>query len=89
MTRDEHRAKCIEAMREAYGKAWSQSKTKKFSWQSGLTAAFDALHGVAFIDPIEATEDMVLAGLSKFTVRQRWRAMSARGDLTNPPEETP
>lgn len=60
------------------------------------TAAFDSLHGIVFVDPIEATVEMIIAG-REAVVRSRageasiesYRAMAATGDLTNPPEKKP
>jgi hypothetical protein len=58
-----------------------------------MTAAFDSLHGVAFVDPTEATEEMIKAGWwnaeyegQKAPVAELYRIMAAAGDLTNPPE---
>jgi hypothetical protein len=70
-------------------------------------AVLDSLHGIARVDPVEATEEMIRCGAA--LVRKKWfeneaktyqgkwealarsafEAMSATGDLTNPPEEKP
>lgn len=81
MTRDEHREKCIEALDAALEK-----------WLSGkLTAEFilDSLHGIARVVPTEATNEMIDAGEGWMTWPELCRAMSAAGDLTNPPEGKP
>ncbi len=61
----------------------------------------DALHGLARVVPVEATEEMIDGeldrrdrltygiGLDERSVSNAWRAMTAAGDLTNPPEEKP
>jgi hypothetical protein len=94
MTRDEHRAKCIEAMartlcdRNEPGPEWQD-------YVPDATAALDALRGLARIVPIEATEEMIdaayLRGIHDHFAEEReaWRAMSAAGDLTNTPERKP
>jgi hypothetical protein len=83
--RDEHRAKCFEAMECA----WPASV--RVPPREALIAAFDALHGIARVNPIEATEEMVKAGRFADTnegyyFSELWRAMSITGDLTDPPE---
>ena len=102
MTRGEHRATCIEAMRAAY-RTELNSDGRAEERQGGLramTAAFDSLHGIAFVDPIEATEEMIEEGadmMSGLVSEGRegraavkiFAAMAARGDLTNTPEEKP
>lgn len=92
MTRDEHRAKCIEAMIEAGPQASSY-----LNWKKIMTAAFDAIRTAdARVDPVEATEEMIEAG--ELAAGAKWSghpvvfifsAMSAAGDLTNPPEGKP
>jgi hypothetical protein len=91
VTHDEHRAKCIEAMELAYA-----DRVTKGNWQFRdlMIAVFDALHNVARVNPIEATNKMVEAGSEKCGPEYGWigsisiwNAMSAAGDLTNPPED--
>lgn len=69
-----------------------------------MTAAFDALHGIARVNAIEATNEMVKASrkaTDKLYLENTTRSfsdtellpvifatMSAAGDLTNPPERT-
>jgi hypothetical protein len=55
------------------------------------TAAFDALHGIARVVPIEATEEMIMhaALQSNTTWAYIFRVMAARGGLTNPLEKNP
>jgi hypothetical protein len=93
MTRDEHREECFEEMKAAaarqvgdlgvLGDVW---------WTEILTAAFDSLHGIARVVPVEATEEMLEERRDVYTeydARGIWRDMSAVGDLTNPPEGKP
>ena len=99
VTRDEHRAQCIEAMRAAY-RTELNADGRAEEMRGGLramTAAFDSLHGAARVDPIEATEGMIGAGraanLEQYPnsglYERLWRAMAASGDLTNQPEAKP
>jgi hypothetical protein len=83
MTRDD-RAKCIEAMVEAGPRA-----STYLNWKKIMTAAFDSLHGIASVNPIEATDEMLNAWHQHDNPCSAWRAMSAAGDLTNPPEGNP
>jgi hypothetical protein len=97
MTRDDARAKCIEAMALAelhheYGLV-TFSPVQILEAEARATAAFDSLHGIARVNPIEATEEMMMAcseatGLMPMWANS-WRAMSAVGDLTNQPEMKP
>ncbi len=81
MTRDEHRAKCIEAIGGAL------AKLGIFISYAQATAAFDALDGIAFVNSPEPQE-LTRLGYSLLTIK-RWIRMAAAGDLTNPPEEKP
>jgi hypothetical protein len=85
MTRDEHRAKCIETMEIAGNRRISEGEA---DLRAILTSAFESLHGIARVVPIEATKEMLHAALpmSVRTNPELWRAMSAAGDLTNAPE---
>lgn len=90
MTRDEYRIACIEAMARIL---WGRNEPGPdwYEYIPDATAAFDALRkaGVRVV-PAEATQEMVRAGLKvRPTVRETWNAMSAAGDLTNPPEGKP
>jgi hypothetical protein len=84
MTRDEHREKCIEVMASAY---------RRFDKRlPAMQRAFDSLHGIARVVPIEATEEMRILGHDGYGVdgmKGAWNEMSAAGDLTNPPEGKP
>jgi hypothetical protein len=97
MTLDEQRAKCIEAIKICH-------QTYEIGYFSDFHAAriLDSLHGIARVDPIEATEEMLKAYCGalnigghghvfpeKIKAAARWSAMSAAGDLTNPPEQKP
>jgi hypothetical protein len=94
MTPAEHRAKCcIDAMIEAYVLQLKNNSCS--SLRQCMTAAFDALHGIARVNPIEATEEMCQAAA---TLGDRaypgwpgfsgyWDAMAAAGDLTRAPEK--
>jgi hypothetical protein len=89
MTRDEHRAKCIEAMRSAV--FHYRHSRRQFDWLLSEEAivAFDSLHGIAAVCPLEVTEEMIEAYHSAgYGPRKEWAAMSAAGDLTNAPEKT-
>jgi hypothetical protein len=100
LTRDEHRAKCIEAMKVSARNGPLQTNGKIAYFSNAelvelFTAAFDSLHGIVRVDPIEATEEMIdeyaLAEWSEDheDVKSVWRNMSAAGDLTNPLEKQP
>ncbi len=88
MTRYEYREKCIEAMQKA-----GTSYGLYIDW----FAAFDALHGIAFVCGPEVTDEMDAAGAESIEkigdaptlVAGIFLAMSAAGDLTNPTEGKP
>lgn len=82
MTRDEHRAKCIEAQALAYVKRWQDGASRADSF----AAAFDALHGLARVTPLEATDEMIDAAKPICPDIGTYKAMAAAGDLTNPPK---
>jgi hypothetical protein len=87
MTRDEHRAKCIEAILHALFHS-----TELRTMEETATAALDALHGIARVVSIEATEEMLAvrtAWEAESDARDTWRNMSPAGDITKPPEEKP
>jgi hypothetical protein len=104
MTRDEYRAKCIEAMADLAlaGKViYADENPKELlftrdNWIVIMTAAFDALRGIARVNPIEATEEMHVAAKERRESDkakglptpwgQVWKAMSTTGDLTKTPE---
>ena len=100
MTRDEQRNACLEAMKEA----WITAGANNLKAYDAMAAAFDALHGIAFVCPIEATEEMMNAGimyLDSISLRDsfplpatfRWvfflTAISEAGNLTNATEKKP
>jgi hypothetical protein len=94
--RDEHRKACIEAMIGGYAAVGlSQGDIGKFKLHTqAITAAFDALHGIARVNPIEATEEMQHAGSIMIDgpwsgARMCYEEMTELGDLTNPPETNP
>jgi len=108
MTSDEYRAKCIEAEAIAAFERYNDSpwicasEDEKKHWIWTMTAAFDSIHGIARVVPIEATEEMVKAGSSALVrwessndpysancVTAVYKAMSAAGRLTSPPEKKP
>jgi hypothetical protein len=97
MTRDEHRAACIKAMAIAWLSKRGYPETDVPDWLmrqtiEEQTAALDALRSAgARVVPIEATEEMIDAAYlpespRRGASREIWDAMSAAGDLTNPPE---
>ena len=102
MTSDELRQKCFEAMATAVA---HQQGFRSFKNRAeiiaalikDLTPAFDALHGLVYVTPIEATEEMIEAGAdcgdwgpgihcdgTDASPENCWRAMAAAGDLTRP-----
>lgn len=113
MTRDEHRAQCIEAMArtmccqyyislqgvirfgttEVLAAGVNRDVEEHWrEWHDKATEVLDSLHGIAFVDPIEATEEMIAAGVHAAhpeNCREVYAAIAARGDLTNQPEEKP
>ena len=92
MTRDEYRAKCIEAMKAAYarpGAPFVGSLTPDEIFTRRMTAAFDALHGIARVVPVEITEEMMEAVDWQYPADLLFDTMSAAGDLTKPPEKKP
>jgi hypothetical protein len=73
------------------GECYSKGKN---DWREEATIVLDSLHGIARVDPIEATEEMIAAGsdaegYSEGDIHGIWKAMAAAGDLTNPPETKP
>lgn len=93
MTRDEHRAACIAKM-------WfTMASQPAADYEFAATIAFDSLHDIALVNPVEATEAMIEVGhgnnyqASKYFsakgVANLWRRMSVAGRLTNPPEKKP
>lgn len=104
MTRHKQRIRnaCIEAMARAYYGDDDQWARIPEHWQEKELAkagrVFDALHDLATVHPVEATEEIIAAGndeggsdygMSEEDLRLLWRAMSAAGDLTNPQEKKP
>jgi len=80
-TLDEQRAKCIEAIAEAATISVRRA-----------AAAFYAINGLAWVEPIEATEEMIDAAEIDCVagdVADIYRTMAAIGDLTNEPEKKP
>lgn len=92
MTRDEYRKACIEAMEEAF---YVRSSGEPASVYDCMVAAFDALHGVARVNQIEATEEMINTlddswfDVPICDIGEVFEILSATGDLTNPPEKKP
>ena len=79
MTRNEHRAKCIEAINAAiadYGK-WPRPR------QFLAPRILDSLHGIARVISVDPSEEIT----RNHQLIDLWHAMSAAGDLTNPPQE--
>jgi hypothetical protein len=100
MTRDEHRAKCIESIGHAILMRMTTSDPPRGKWPSTFIAetAFDALHGIAWVVPHgdrndigKILDDMAHDGraIAPITSVDIFIAMSAAGDLTNPPEGEP
>jgi hypothetical protein len=95
MTRDEHRKACIEAMTRAIAERYAGTEAHLAAFEDSVRAdaitAFDALHGLARVCPIESTAEMIAAlprgELDLLT--DIFDCMAASGRLTNPPEEKP
>jgi hypothetical protein len=84
MTRDDHRAECIEAMCKAryesdcvFARWEEESEDFKENYRRKETFAFDSLHGIALVCH---PEEMIIGG------KRYWRAGH---DLTNPQEQKP
>jgi len=96
MTRDEQRAKFAKTMADALH---DMTDDDPFSPEQELRIAYfilDSLHGIAFVNPIETTEEMWKAADDEWIAAEGyidfsefWRAMAAAGDLTNPQETKP
>jgi hypothetical protein len=92
VTRNEARTKCFDAMEAAYDRTRS---SRAGAHRHSLAAAFDSLHGIAVICPVEATEEMRTAaydeerraGLNAGSALILFRVMAAAGDLTKPSEK--
>jgi hypothetical protein len=94
MTPAEDRAQCIEAMaleelRYEHGLVTFSPQTIAIAKEKAAHI-LDSLHGIARVNPIEATEEMVDAAFHCGSAEYEdiFRAMAARGDLTNPPESS-
>lgn len=73
MTKDELRKQCIGAIK--------RSLTNRISLHEDAEAAFDALHGLVRVVPIEATEEMNQV-YWRSSAGKLFDAMAAAGDLT-------
>jgi hypothetical protein len=85
MTRDEHREACLGAIKAAlewHGVADSSRVAPD---------VLDSIHGIARVVPAEATPKMIEEyELSDYeNIGEVWSALSALGDLTNPPDGKP
>jgi hypothetical protein len=88
MTHADLRAQCIEAMartlcdRNEPGPVWRD-------YVPDATGAFDALHGIAFVNGMNCTVEMIDAGTEaerlQLPVGLLFRRMAAAGDLTQHP----
>jgi hypothetical protein len=87
MTRDEDRAKCIEEMERAWMAHYGIDQGQFPFALRAMTAAFDSLHSIAVVCPVEITEEMFNSIKKSASKEETFRAMSAAGDLTNGPEE--
>lgn len=87
MTRDEWRAKCIEAIETVLRDRFHfDSPVDRHTLAENL---FNAQHDRVRVCPIEATDEMLDPRVESEGQRRTWRFMSAVGDLTNPPEKKP
>jgi hypothetical protein len=89
--RGELREKCLVAMATAAQTRFPGLRHADPVWLSHpdwlkiCATAFDALHGIARVDPIEATEEMRKAATHYFSdPLTAFETISAAGDLTNP-----
>jgi hypothetical protein len=97
MTRDEARAKCIEAVAEKIAfdmdtLPWALvNEHHKNFYRRVARRSFDSLHGIARVNLPEATEEMIEAGnsIEDGDHLSVWSVMAATGNLTNPPETKP
>jgi len=102
MTRDEHRAKCIEALARTYYYEQVQDDDEQFeeATTQEIQACIevgenllDCLHGITRVAPVEATMEMTRSWFGNQNntdyAEAVWRTMAAAGDLTNPPGKKP
>lgn len=92
MTRDEQRNQCIEAMRNSWLRQRRHTLEEMAPWYLQLitnefTIAFDALHGIVRVSPLEVTEEAIELLMDGCTSRDEARIfyneMMSEGDLTN------
>jgi hypothetical protein len=87
MTRDEHRAKCIEAIADELEPDWR--RLQKIDWAHGIVVLrkaariFDSLHDIARV--------VIVGAVMRATIRQdgNFDVCTNEVDLTNPPESKP
>lgn len=86
MTSDELRQKCIEAMALAIsGLQEHERGMYKREIAEQATRTFDALHGLVYVNPIEAEEMKKQFPDNTVTCpSETFEAMAAAGDLTRP-----
>lgn len=96
MTRDEQRDECIDAMAKAEcalsGEIWEDTdEAARDDYRMNAQPLFDSLHDIVRVNPIEATEEMLMHARinSNTSPENLYRVMSAVGDLTNQPEMKP
>jgi hypothetical protein len=97
MTPADHRAQCIEAMAAKYRlefeRIWSGSRPAYAEAILLMTAAFDALNGIARVNPVEATQEMIEIGYAAYEhhgdLDSAFADMAEHGDLTRPPWHKP
>jgi hypothetical protein len=92
MTPAEYRAQCIEAQTDAFIEAWYGYKVGHWhrkDVKQAITAAFDALHGIARVVPPKATNEMYEAVFDEeLGALDQFEAIAAAADLTRPPPDT-
>jgi hypothetical protein len=85
MTRDEHRAKCGEAIASVvYGKKWNEldDATQREVWLNLGLKILDSLNGIVTVLTFETLEIM-----AETISYEDLMSVAAAGDLTNEPEK--
>jgi hypothetical protein len=89
MTPADPRAQCIEAQTDAFIEAWYGHKVGhrlREEVKLAITAAFDALNGLAVVCAVDDVKEITERGLNNLIVR---KMVPVACDLTNPQEPKP
>jgi hypothetical protein len=89
MIHAKHRAACIEAQTDAFIQQWFGCKIGgrlRAEVKQAMTAAFDSLHGIARVLPLEPTGEILmdLWAIPTERCREAYRRATAAADLTRP-----